>query len=104
MTYSLDLRERVVGYIRTGTSRAEASRIFKIAPRTISNWLERDDLSPTHHGSRRRKIDKAALVAHVRDYPDVLLRERAGYFNVSIASLWSALRKLNITKKNEPLR
>jgi len=103
MTYSLDLRARVVGSIGNGASRAETSRMFEIDPRSISNWLERDDLSPTLHGPRRRKIDKTALAAHVRESPDVLLRERAAHFNVSIPSLWAALRRLNITKKNEPI-
>ncbi len=104
MTYSLDLRERVVDYVRKGGSRADASRLFKVTVRSISNWLAREDLSPTPHGPRRRKIDKVALAAHVRDYPDALLRERAAHFNVSIASLWSALGKLKIVKKNDPLR
>jgi len=101
MTYSIDLRERAVSYVRSGGSQSEASRIFKVTSRSIYNWLQRDDLSPALHGSRRRKLDKAALAAHVRDFPDALLRERAAHFNVSHQSLWMALRKLNIVKKND---
>ena len=104
MTYSLDLRERVVDHVRNGATLAETSRLFNVTTRTISNWLRRDDLAPKRHGERQRKIDKTALKAHVRDYPDSLLRERAAYFNVSVPSLWAALRKLNIVKKNHPLR
>jgi len=104
MTYSLDLRKRVVDHVRSGATHAEASSLFNVTTRTIFNWLKRDDLSPKRHGERRRKIDKAALKAHVRDFPEMLLRERAAHFNVSVPSLWAALRKLKITKKNQPLR
>jgi transposase len=47
----------------------------------------------------QRKLDKAALAAHVRDYPDALLRERAAHFGVHINAIWTALKKLKVTKK-----
>jgi transposase len=101
MTYSIDLRQRAVAYVRGGGSQAQASRLFKVTSRSLYSWLKRDDLSPKPHGSRHRKLDKAALAAHVRDHPDALLRERAVHFNVSVPSLWAALRKMNIVKKND---
>lgn len=101
MSYSIDLRIRVVSYVRNGGLRSEASRIFGVDRKTIYNWLQRDDLSPKPHGSRRRKLDTQALADHVRDFPDALLRERAAHFNVSVPSLWAALRKMNIVKKND---
>lgn len=101
MTYSIDLRERAVAYVRSGGSQAEASRVFKVTSRSIYNWLKRAELAPKPHGSRQRKLDQQALAAHVRDFPDALLRERAAHFNVSVPSLWAALRKMNIVKKND---
>ena len=101
MTYSIDLRERAVAYVRSGGSQAEASRLFKVTSRSIYNWLRRDSLSPKPHGPRRRKLDKAALAEHVRDYPDALLRERAAHFGVQINSVWVALKQMNIVKKND---
>ena len=101
MTYSVDLRKRAVAYVRSGGSQADASRIFKVTSRSIYNWLQRDELSPKPHGSRCRKLDKQALADHVRDFPDALLRERAAHFNVSVPSVWAALRKMNIVKKND---
>ena len=104
MTYSLDLREQAVSYVRTGGSQAEASRIFGVTTRTLYHWLHAVDLSPKAHGPRRRKLDKVALAAHVRDYPDALLRERAEHFGVRVNAIWVALRQLRISKKNDAVR
>jgi hypothetical protein len=37
-------------------------------------------------------LDKAALAAHVRDFPDALLKERAAHFGVHINAIWVALK------------
>ena len=104
MSYSIDLRERVVNYVQAGGSQVEAARVFGVTRRTIYNWMQREDLTPVHRETRRRKIDRAALAAHVRELPDAYLRERAAHFGVSTPSLWAALRRLKIVKKNDTLR
>ena len=43
MTYSTDLRKRVLDFINTGGSKAAAKRTFGISRRTIYNWLETED-------------------------------------------------------------
>ena len=101
MSYSIDLRSLVVDYVRGGGLRSEASRLFGVDRKSIYNWLKRAEIAPKTHGSRKRKLDKQVLAAHVRDFPDALLRERAAHFNVSVPSLWAALRKMNIVKKND---
>jgi putative transposase len=99
MTYSVDLRERVLSYIKEGGSHAVAARLFKVTPRTIYNWHQRKNLEPKKHGFRRRKLDKELLAKHVRDYPDALLRERAAYFGVRVNAIWVAKHALGIVKK-----
>lgn len=101
MTYSLDIRSRVVDYVAQGGSKSSASRIFKVGRQTIYNWLNSEDLHPKKHGSRRRKIDKEALLADVKNYPDSYLHERAARFGVSKVAIFKALKKLNIVKKND---
>ena len=104
MSYSLDLRKRVINYLKEGGSKVQARKIFKVNRQTIYNWLARKELSPSCATTRRRKLDKLALASHVRNHPDVLLRERADHFKVCISSMWMALHKINITKKNDILR
>lgn len=99
MTYSIDLRERVVEYVRSGGSKAEAARRFGVHRDTVYDWLTRKDLTPSAHGERHRKIDKDRLRAHVKEHPDMLLRERCKVFNVTIQALSHALKTMNIRKK-----
>ena len=99
MTYSLDLRKRVVSFVKQGGTRAEASRRFDVHYDTVRGWLRRDDLRPKAHGPRRRKLDKAELEKHVREHPNLLLRERAACFGVDPSAIWYALRTMKIVKK-----
>jgi transposase len=104
MSYSVDLRERAVSYVRNGGQATEASRLYKVGRSTLYRWLGATDLQPRPARTRRRKIDKEALRAHVRDNPDALLRERAKHFGVHINAIWTALRHMKIVKKNDALR
>ena len=99
MSYSYDMRKRAVSLVRGGSSQLEISRIIGITRRTLYNWLHADDLHPRPAKSRHRKIDKVALAAHVRDYPDALLRERAQLFGVHVSCISRALKRLHIHKK-----
>ena len=99
--YSMDMRERAVKYVQDGGSQMEASRLFGVTRRTIYIWLHRKNLAPTIVKTRRRKLDKKALAAHVRNYPDALLRERAAHFGVQPSAVWVALGRMKIVKKND---
>jgi len=103
MSYSLDLRSRVLAYVSSGGSKAEASRLFGVSRKTIYRWLQLDD--PLQHFPRKpydSKLSKAALAQHVQAYPDALLRERAAHFNVHHNTIWFALKAMKITKKKPP--
>lgn len=104
MTYSLDLRKQAMSFVKQGGNKADAARIFGINRQTLYNWLGSQDIQPKRCGPRRRKLDKVALAAHVRDCPDALLRERAAHFGVRVNAIWVALRQLDIRKKNDALR
>jgi len=100
MTYSVDLREKVVAFVQHGGGQAQAARRFDISLWCVRDWLARPDLPPQQKGvRRRRKLDKAALRAHVRDYPDALIRERAVHFGVYPNAVWVALQALKLTHK-----
>ena len=65
------------------------------------NWLSRSDLNPALSKQRHLKIDKEALRTHVKENPQMLLRERAKIFGVSVPGLSIALKTMKIVKKNE---
>ena len=101
MSYSIDLRKRVIEYIEKGGSQIETVKIFGVNRRTIYNWLHRQNLSPTPAKTRKRKLDKAALLRHAQQHPDALLRERAVHFGVRINAIWVALKKMDIAKSDK---
>ena len=80
MSYSIELRECAVGYVRGGGGLAEAARLFWVSRTTLYRWLGAPDLHPKPTKERRRKLDKVALAAHVRDFPEALLRATGGAF------------------------
>lgn len=101
MSYSLDLRRRVVEFVKSGGSKAEAHRRFKISLWCVFDWCKRDDLIPKLPPGRPRKLDWEALKKDFINNPDKLLRERAKEFGVHINAIWHASQVMNITyKKN----
>ena len=104
MTYSTDLRRRVIARVRSGDSKSAACRLFGISRSTLHSWLNRADLSPSQNGFRHRKLNRKDFERHVADHPDALQRERAAHFKVSANSIRHALKRMGATrKKTDPL-
>ena len=99
MHYSIDLRQRVVDFVRGGGSKAEPSRRFKVSLWCVFDWLKRGDLSPQKVTRRHRKLDWEALRVHVQAYPDACLKERFEHFQGHIHAIWYALRRMKLTYK-----
>ncbi len=103
MSYSLDLRKRVLDFIEAGGKKSEASRRFSVARSTLYRWLETEDpLTAKKTGPKKmRVIDEEALRKHVADFPDLTQKERAEHFGVSASCIRYGLRKLGITLKKK---
>ena len=101
MTYSIDLRKKVVSFVRGGGSKVEAAKIFNISRQVLYNWLScGDDLSSKQKGVRRfRKINHDLLAKDVALHPDSLLKERAARFGVHMSSMAYALKQLGVSRK-----
>ena len=102
MRCSLDLRQRVVAFVRGGGSKAEAARRFQVGEARVYRWLKPGGLTYQRPGPRRaRKLDWEQVRRHVADHPDRTQAERARHFQVSRHSIWNALRKLGLTHKKQ---
>jgi putative transposase len=99
MSYSLDLRRKVIQFIENGGGIRNAARVFNIGRATIYRWLERPDLAPTKVKSRKGKIDITALEKDVQAYPDTPLKDRAKKFGVRPSALCYRFKKMAITRK-----
>lgn len=109
--YSLDLRGRVIRYVESGHSKAEACRKYEVSYRTIERWMKRYQLTGKIKAERTGrpvgtgKISASKLEASVEADSDKTLRERGKELGVSAAGLSKAMKRLRIThKKNTAIR
>jgi transposase len=99
MSYSIDLRKRVVDYVENGGRIAQAAVLFKVGRATIYRWLGRSDLQPTKIKRRKRKLDWQALEKDVKENPDARLIDRAKKFGTRPSAICYALKEMKITRK-----
>jgi len=85
--YSVDLRERIVGYVTRGHSARAAARVFGVsastAVRLAADHRRRGSIAPKPQGRPPGRVGKLAphigfLVEVVKSDPDITLRELAG--------------------------
>jgi transposase len=115
--YHTDLRQRIVDAYRAGEgSVRELAVRFKVAPRTVQNYLNqmRDtgSVEPRPHGGGSApKLDDAAVRevrAVVEEKNDRTLAEIASELDrrcnvrVGITTVWRVLDRLGITRKKRP--
>ena len=104
MTYSIDLRKKVLKFVSSGGTQLDAAKHFAVNPKTIYCWQRLENIAPKPRLTWHLKIHKNDLIQYVNDFPDMILRERAAYFGVHINAIWDALRRLKIRKKNHEVR
>ena len=103
--YSLDLREKVIHKIKTGTSPEDIMKIFNISRSTVYRWIKRsylDILAPTPNTMKTpQKIVPAVLEDYIKNNPDATLKDIADKFEVSISSIYYRIKKLNYSYKKK---
>ena len=70
MSYSLDLRQKVINFVENGGTIAKAAHTFGIGRASIYRWLSRPTLSATQVKSRQRKLDWKELEKDVKQNPE----------------------------------
>jgi putative transposase len=102
MSYSLEVRLKVIAFIESGNSITKAARAFRVGRATIYRWLDRPNLEKTRVTRRNRKIDIAKLYQDVQQYPHKTLRERAAQFGVTPSSICYQLKRLGLHISGRP--
>jgi len=107
MSYSLDLRERVITFVEKGGSKTDAARIFGVCRVTIYSWLtkkaETGTLKDKPPQRGWKKLNPQALIAYVKQNPDLTLEQYGKHFGASAPSVCEALKRLKITRKKRQL-
>jgi transposase len=105
--YSIDLRERIVEFVRSGGKKTEAARRFNVGRETVYRFLglaKAGSLAPKPQPGRRPKVAADALRQDLDARPDATLEERGKTFGVTHVAIWKRLRKLGITLKKKLTR
>ncbi|MBM3193502.1 MAG: transposase [Chlamydiae bacterium] len=104
MSYSTDLRKKVLDFLERGNQREEAANVFKVGIATIYRWLkqhkERGTLERKSSAPKKpRKYESEELIKFVENHTDATLEEIASHFKITIPAVWYALKRLKITLK-----
>ena len=102
MTYSLDLRKKVLNYLKKGNSWQSASEAFGVTTRTLANWLRREkeqNLAPKSRKCNPSKIDNEKLRDYISLHPDAYLKEIAKEFCATAQAVFYPCKRLKITLK-----
>lgn len=117
--YSMDLRERISGYIAAGHSRRAAARVFGVsastAVRLAAEYRCRGAVTPKRQGRAAGTAGKlkphiAFLLEIVGAEPDITLKELAGVLeethgvSVHLSSIHRALVRAGFSYKKRPDR
>lgn len=100
MSYSVDLRNRVVEFVESGGTKERAIEVFKVSRWCVYDWVNREDLSPKKYPEdRKRKLDWEALYQRVLKHPEDRLIDHAKHFGVHKNTIQHALSRMQITRK-----
>ena len=106
--YSLDLRARVVDFVKAGHSQREAAKLFSISKTTVNTWWVRYKIEghflPKKRPGSKPKIDLAEFINYVENEHNATASDIGKRFNMTYSGATYWLRKLGFSykKKNLP--
>jgi len=105
--YSIDLREKVVKYLKSGKSQKFASEVFDLNPSTVSRWWLRykreGSYAPKARRGKRPSVSLADIKAYIKSNPNFKSSEMGGYFGMSGTGALYWLKKLGFSYKKKTL-
>jgi len=102
----MDLRERVINWVRSGKSRLSASQVFEVHYQTVKAWLKNykdtgEYAAKPRECSKPGKVNLDVLRQELSASPDSFQSELACRFGVSQSTISRTLAKLGITHKKK---
>jgi transposase len=103
MSYSSDLRSRVLDFIERGGKKTEAAALFGVHCQTVYGWVRKAKqgqlCAATPGPKAASKVLETALRQAIDAQPDAMLKELAREFDVHPTTIFYACKKWNITRK-----
>lgn len=103
--YSLDLREKVIKYLKSGKSQSSASKLFMLNPSTVNRWWLRYN-KEGHYTPRTRvgRIPRLSLLevnSYIESNPNFKSSEMGAHFGMTGAGALYWLKKLGFSYKKK---
>ena len=103
MSYSEDLRGKVIRYLEEGNTQREASKAFHINTETVNRWHQRyektGEVKDAPPRRKFRKLDPEKLKTYVKAHPDGYLKEIGEVFGCTDMAVFYAFKRMGITRK-----
>ena len=104
MSYSYDLRRRVVVYVLGGGQATQAAKLFGVHRQTVQNWMRMERTGGLRAGGRPgpkggRKVTQEALKQALSGRPDARLKELGDTLHVRPSTVSYACRKWGMSRK-----
>jgi transposase len=104
--YSLDLREKVIKFIKAGNSQRKASIVFGINKMTINRWYLRykneGHYQPKVRLGAKASIETEEFIQYVKEHPDARSEDIAHKFSISASGARYWLKQLGFSYKKKP--
>ena len=104
--YSLDLRQKVINFLKLGNSQTEASRVFGINRMTVNKWHLRykneGHYMPKVRLGAKPSINLEAFTEWVKNHPDSRAEDIAREFGISASGARYWLRRAGFSYKKKP--
>lgn len=105
--YGIDLRKKVISFLKSGNSQRDASKIFRISKTTVNNWYKmyqkEGHCTPKKCHGAKPKIDAAQFIDYITNNPNATTLEIGKVFNMTYGGAHYWLRKLGFGYKKKPL-
>ena len=103
--YSVDLREKVIQFIKAGNSQKEASIVFGINKMTINRWhlqyKSEGHCQPKVRLGAKPSIEKESFVQYVKNHPNARAEDIASEFGISASGARYWLRRVGFSYKKK---
>ncbi|ETZ07049.1 transposase [Holospora obtusa F1] len=87
--YSIDLREKIINFIKSADSQKEASRVFGINKMTLNRWhlhyKSKGHFYPKIRLDAKPTIEKESFIQYATNHPDARSENIAGEFGMSVS-------------------
>lgn len=105
--YSIDLRQKVIEFVKQGNTQKSAAKIFNLNKATVNRWCLRHKneghIRPRKNLGKKASVSKVEFEGYVRANPNFTTADMGKYFNISSPGALYYLRKFGFSYKKKPL-